>query len=261
MISMQPLVSLAQTAVPQPPIKKKRIKPIHSELSLGARLNTDGWSFFIDKAWVKSEDRKRDLFYDVKLLQIEISEKKHPMQKKGTNNLGPTGTDGAKPFIYGKINNFYTLKIGYGRRKMIAGKPDPGSVSIHLVYLAGLSIGFQKPYYIETVAPQGNGGVIQESISYSDSTKDKFLSRPFIVGSSGFSKGFSDLKIVPGIHAKTGLHFDFAATRTTKLAIETGVGIEYYFSEVPLMANQKANALFGNLYVSFQLGKRWPKKK
>lgn len=241
--------------------KKKRIKPIHTELSVGGRLATDGWSLFLDKGWVKSDDRKKDLFYDVKLFQIEFSEKKHPKEKKGSNNLGPISTEGSKPFIYGKVNNFYTLKLGYGGRKMIAGKPDPGAVSIHLVYLGGLAVGFQKPYYIEAYVSQGGGALLPETITYTDSTQEAFLARQYIIGSAGFSEGLSEIQFKPGVHAKLGAHFDFGVSRTSKLAIETGASIEYYFSDIKLMAEQTDRPYFANLYMSFQIGKRWPKKK
>ncbi len=245
----------AQTRVA--PVRKKRIKPIHTELSVGGRLNTDGWSIFVDKGWVKSDDRKKDLFYDIKLFQVEFSEKKHPKERKQSNSVGPLTSDGAKPFIYGKVNNFYSLKLGYGGRKMIAGKPDPGAVSIHAVYVGGLTVGFEKPYYIDVVNASGE----VESITYTDTTMYEFLTPQFIVGGSGFSEGLSDMKFRPGVHAKVGLHFDFATSRKTKLAVEAGASIEYYFSDIKLMANQTDRPYFGNLYMSFQIGKRWPKKK
>ena len=242
--------------------RKKKIKPIHSELSAGLRLNTDGWSIFVDKGWVKSDDRKKDLFYDVKLLQIEFSEKKHPKERKASNDEAAIASQDASPFIYGKVNNFYSLKLGYGGRKMIAGKLDQGAVSIHAVYVAGLSVGLLKPYYIDAyVMEPGSSVFTPKAIKYEDDTKEPFLTKRYIIGSSGFSEGLSELSIKPGVHAKAGFHFDFAVARTSKLAVETGVSIEYYFSKIQLMANQTERSYFGNLYMSFQIGKRWPKKK
>src|SRR5690606_8878525 len=143
------------------------------ELSFGLRLNTDGWSVFADKGYVKSEDRKSDYFYNIRLFQVEFGEKKHPKEIKRSNNLGASyGEEKAKPFIFGKINNFYSLKLGYGARKMIAGKPEQGTVSIHWVYLGGLALGMEKPYYIEAYVPQDNfGTLVQQTIKYTDETK------------------------------------------------------------------------------------------
>lgn len=243
-------------------VKKKKIPPISKEFSVGFRLNTDGWGVFVDKGWVKSEEKYSDLFYDIRLLQIEFAEKKHPKEQRRTNEMGSPGTD-AKSFVYGKVNNFYTLKVGYGKRKMIAGKPEPGNVAIHWVYLAGLSAGLKKPYYVEALVQEGgNGPLVQKNIKYTDSTKDAFLGNQYsprggvVLGGVGFSEGLGETKIIPGIHAKTALHFDFATGRTRKLALETGVNAEMYMSSIDIMANQKAVPYFVNIYMGIQFGKR-----
>src|SRR5690606_26637816 len=124
----------------QQKMKEKKPKPIEKEFSVGIRLNTDGWSLFAEKGWVKTEEKESDKFYNLRFAQIEFGEHKHPKEIKGSNR-GPSYADRPRPYKFGKINNFYMLKHGYGNRKMIAGKPDPGTVSIHWVYARGLSIG------------------------------------------------------------------------------------------------------------------------
>lgn len=236
----------------------KKIKPIRTELSFGARLNTDGWSIFADKGYVRSQETKySDMFHDMVVFQAEFSEKKHPKETR-TTATDLNGSGKSRTFIYGKINNFYNLKLGYGRRRMIAGKPEQGTVSIHWVYVGGLSVGLEKPYYIDAYVPQDNSGnLVLKSIKYEDSTKAAFLDENYIVGSAGFSKGLGELKVVPGLHLKTGLHFDFAARRTTKLAVEVGVSGELYTRKIQMMANQDAVPYFANIYASLQFGKRW----
>lgn len=247
------------------PVRNKRPKPIKHEWSTGLRLNSDGWSLFLDRGKVKQPDRTTDYHYDLHFWQFEFGEKKSPREIKRSNTIGSTA-DAAKPFIYGKTNNFYALKVGYGKRKLIAGKPElndeveQGVISIHWVYLGGVSVGLEKPYYIEAYV--NNNGVSElKSITYSDSTKEAFLFQPNVVGSSGFGKGLGETKIVPGIHAKTGLHFDFAPTKKTKMAVETGLNVEVYTRGVQLMAAQSATPVFVNVYASFQIGKRWAEKK
>jgi hypothetical protein len=70
-------------------------------------------------------------------------------------------------------------------------------------------------------------------------------------------KGLNEIQFIPGLHAKTALHFDFAASKKTKLAVETGVNAEYYTKNVELMANQKAVPYLVDVYLSFQFGGRW----
>ena len=229
--------------------KVKRPKPIAKELSGGVRLNTDGWSAFVERGTVKSEERESDFFYNLRFASVEFSEKKHPKEKRTSSGGG--GPDSSNSYIFGKVNNFYTFKLGYGNRRMIAGKPDPGTVSVHWVYNGGLSLGMLKPYYLNIA----NG----ESIKYTDDNRDKFLAGYNIVGAAGFTEGFKEMKVVPGLHVRTGLHFDFAPRekKKTKLAVETGISAELYTKKIELMANQKAVPYFVNLYLSFQFGRRW----
>jgi len=256
----------AQTSIPVDSVKKqitttpivynkplvKRPKPIHTELSGGIRLNTDGWSFFMDRGKVKTDDeRHSDMFHDILLWQFELSEKKNPKEYKSTNsNLDPYSGSKPTPFIFGKINNFYALKLGIGKRKMIAGKPDPGTVSIHWVYAGGLSVGMLKPYYIK-VYNEAN------PIKYSDNNRDEFLSQSTIIGAAGFKQGLHEITFIPGLHVKTALHFDFSSNRKTVLAIETGLNAEIYSQAIPIMATQNATPYFLDIYASFQFGKRW----
>lgn len=244
------------TPAPVKRVVAKKPKPIANELSGGLRLNTNGWSIFGERGIVQTEETKyRDLFYNVNFVYLEISEQKHPKETRTSISGDPQGT---RPFVFGKINNFYSVKTGVGRRKMIAGKPEGGTVSVHWVYGAALALGMLKPYYVEAVVPNTRTGLFeQQTIKYSDETKGTFLSENYILGATGFSKGLNELKVVPGVQARTGLHFDFAQRKRAKLAVEMGVNAELYTKRIEIMANQKAVPYTFNIYASIQAGKRW----
>jgi hypothetical protein len=231
--------------------KPPRSKPISRELSVGARLNTDGWSVFADKGYVKSDEKESDKFYNIRLFQVEFTEHKAAKEIKSNGNGSGSGNK-PKPYKYGKINNFYAFKLGYGFRRLLAGKPDPGTVSIHWVFAGGITVGLLKPYYIEAYTQQGEG---PKPIKYDDNP-DAFLNLNNIVGRASFTEGLNEMKIVPGIHAKTALHFDFALYPKRKMAIETGLNAELYTQKMPIMAYVKAQPYIVNGYVSIQFGGR-----
>lgn len=238
-----------KTALPQFKIQKP--KPLSREFSVGARLNTDGWSVFADKGYVKSDEKESNKFYNIRLFQVEFTEHKSPKEIKTVSTVS-SSSDKSKAYKFGKINNFYALKLGYGFRKMLAGKPDPGTVSIHWVYAGGISIGFLKPYYIQAYTQQGEG---PKPIKYDDNQQE-FLNPNYIVGRAGFFDGLGEMKIVPGIHAKTALHFDFSLSEKRVLAIETGINAELYTQKMQIMALIKAQPYVVNGYVSLQFGGR-----
>ncbi len=134
-------------------------------------------------------------------------------------------------------------------RKLIAGKPDPGSVSIHWANSGGLALGLLKPYYLNTVSDPG-------AIKYKDNEVD-FLNQGAIEGSAGFMKGINEITFIPGLHFKSALHFDFSTNRKNVIGVEAGFDAEYYSTAVQLMANESATNYFFNLFVAAQFGRRW----
>lgn len=227
--------------------KPKGPKPIKHEMSVGARLNSDGWSAYTDIGKIKPKDlRHSDMFYNVRLFQVEFTEKKSPKEQKLTTDVG-TSTN---KYIFGKINNFYALKLGYGFRSLLVGKPDPGTVSMHWVNVFGVSIGLLKPYYIN-VSDNPN------PIKYSEATEGEFLNQAKIEGSAGFGKGLGEIKMVPGGHFKSAIHFDFSENRKNVIGVETGFNLEYYSSQIQLLANQPGTAYFADIFLAVQFGKRW----
>jgi hypothetical protein len=244
---------------PAQPTKKpavKKPKPIANEFSMGLRLNTNGWSLFAERGLVRTDETKyRDQFHHVDLAYLELSEQKHPKETRSTINGDPQRT---RPFVFGKVHNFYKLKAGVARRRMIAGKPESGTVSVHWVYGGGVAAGLLKPYYVEAlVANSSTGRYEQQTIRYSEETKGSFLNEGFILGAAGFVRGLNEVKFVPGISARTGLHFDFSQRKRTKMAVEVGMNTEVYTKAIELMANQKARPYAVNVYASIQAGKRW----
>jgi hypothetical protein len=227
-------------------VKPKGPKAIRHELSVGFRLNSNGWGVFTDYGKVKPKDLKHpDMFHNVRFFQLEFTEKKSPREQK----LASNSSSGSK-FIYGKINNFYALKLGYGIRKMLAGKPDPGTVSIHWVNVLGPSLGMLKPYYLNI-----NGD--PNAIKYSDATQSEFLNQGIIEGNAGFGKGLGEMKFIPGGYFRSAIHFDFSASKKSVLGVETGFNVEYYSSDIQLLANEKGTPYFFDIFLAIQFGKRW----
>lgn len=242
--------TVAPVVMPKPkPKPVKPPKPITHELSAGLRLNTNGWSVFTDYGKAKTSNMKQvDMFHNLLYMELEFTEKKDPKEEKVKSQT--LTNKGSSNYIYGKINNFYALKVGLGYQKLIAGKPDPGCVSIHWASTVGASLGLLKPYYIILA-----GGA--ESIKYTDINQSDFLDQQIIQGSAGFSKGLSELQFIPGGHIKSALHFDFSTNRKNIIGVEAGVNAEFYSTPILLMANQKPVSSFLEAFVAVQFGKRW----
>lgn len=216
----------------------------NKQYALGFKLNTDGWASFYEHGKYKT-------ITATNIWWLELGERKSKKEEKTTK----TSYNGffalvGNPFIYGKKNNFYYVKAGLGQQRLIGGKGNKNGVAVSAVYGAGISAGLIKPYYI-TVSDPTTGDVTD--IKYPDSL---FLDPASIVGGAGFSKGFSEIKFVPGAQGKLGFRFDYGKFNELLSAIEVGINAEYYTQKIPIMVYAPEKQFFFNAYVALEFGKR-----
>lgn len=226
-------------------------------LSFGGRLNTNGWSFFATYG-------KATGFYKSKFYQFELIEFKHPQERKVPNELAlPVNQqwgNNPKSYIFGKQNTFLSMHFSFGKRRLIGDKAEKSGVSAEFVYQYGPSLGIQKPYYLDLIyVVRGDGQTRTEARpqKYTAETHDRFLSKTYIYGSSGFSKGLDEIKLIPGAHGKAGFHFDWAPYNDLVRALEVGIGADLYMRNVPIMVNERNKFYFLYLYLGIEFGKRW----
>ncbi len=210
----------------------------------GFKFNTDGWGGSYEKGKIKSA-------YKTNIFQLEFNEKKHKKEEKQSASQGNVVF--GSPFVYGKQNNFYQLKLGIGQQIMIGGKGNKNGVGVYAIYAGGISAGLLRPYYIDVQDPP-NSGIVRQ-IKYTQQDSALFMSSN-ILGSSGLGKGWGEIKFRPGVHAKTALRFDWARFNNTVSAVEAGFNVEYYFQDVEQMVGVEPKNLFFNGYLSFVFGSR-----
>ncbi len=233
--------------------RKKIILPLTQEMSGGFRLNSDGWSIFINRGFLNNEEHKTTF------ISIDLSEKKHPKETRTSGTLIDTFSIKPVPYKYGKVNNFYQFKLGIGGSRELTGKLEKKSVIINWVYNGGLSIGLLKPYYLDLWVPEGNT-YVRKYEKYSEENKEYFLdlnNRQTILGGSSFTRGIGEIIIKPGIHLKSGFNFDYSTSRKSFLGVEIGASAELYTKEIEIMKNTKNTAYFINFYADIRFGKRW----
>lgn len=229
----------------EPPFKKHSI--------FGFKLNSDGYGIAYESGKFISVRKTR-------LLQFELNEKFHPKEEKVSSNPDQFGN--VTHVKFGKANNFFQFKVGYGQQYLIGGKANKNGVAVSAIYAGGLALGILKPYYVDVKDLNTN-----ESIRYKFSDSIPTNSAYGIIGASGFSVGWDKVKFTPGIHAKTALRFDYGRFNETATALEVGVNAEYYTSDIlqmtyPLKVGSnppffnKENKFFFNAYIAIEFGRR-----
>lgn len=210
------------------------------------KLNYDGYGFLYELGKMKTP-------YKTSIFQIGFGEKQHPKEEKQTSYTGGSGfTMIAKPFVYGKQNIFYQAKIGAGQAIMIGGKGNKNGVSVHAVILGGFSAGLQRPYYMEFISSIGG----TEKIKFTEANRTKFFAADKIVGGTGLSKGWNEMKFNPGIYAKTALRFDWARFNQVVSAMEFGFTYDFYSQKVVQMVDVPGKSFFPTGYLALVFGNR-----
>ncbi len=211
----------------------------NKQSAFGIKIASDGYGLSYEIGRFKSP-RVATIF------QLELNEKKHPKEKRYSWVSGGFNTN---TVIFGKTNNFYQLKLGAGQQRIIGGKGNKNGVAVMAIYAGGISAGLQKPYYVKVVK--------QNSDSIFRSTYPEIAEKQYaVVGASGFTVGWGDVKFKPGLHAKAALRFDWGRFNETLTAIEAGVNAEYYTSKISQMAYVKEKQFFFNAYVTILFGRR-----
>jgi hypothetical protein len=215
------------------------------QIAQGIHFNTDGWSIFYEKGKYKSIT-KTNLWW------IEIGEHKHPKEERTPTASSAQGFIILSNYIYGKQNNLYDVKFGVGQQKLIGGKGNKNGVAVSAIYGGGISAGLLKPYYLQI---QNLTTQRQEEIRYNNNDQI-FLDPTIILGKGSFSKGFNEIKFVPGGHVKGALRFDYGRYNEVVSALEVGLKATYFSKKMPIMLLNPEKSLFFNAYISVTFGKR-----
>lgn len=228
------------------------------ELTFDFTIHSNGFAIGANFGKIKT-------YYKTKYYMIQIGELHHPKEERQSFDWGGSvnGASSSKSFFFGKRNNLYVVRAGMGMKKYYSEKAKHKGVAIGFNYEAGPSLGLLKPYYLEILYPTDNNTqYVLRSEKYSEGNASSFLDFNSIYGSTGFTKGFGELKPIVGAHAKFGVHFDWGAFDEFVKAIEAGVMLDLYLKKVPLMVenetltNVENRPFFVNLYLTLQLGKR-----
>lgn len=217
---------------------------IYSKQSIfGVQVRTNGYGLFYELGRLKT-NRKTNIY------RIDITEIKNIKEEKSQNGVNGFIFLG-NPYIYGKINNFYQVTLGFGQQYILGQKGNKNGVSVSVIYNGGLAIGLLRPYYIEVEDVSGS-----RTIKYEDD-KDLFLNRPLIIGGGGLGKGWGEMKVKPGAFVKTAIRFDYGRFNETVSGIEVGLSGEFYGEKIPILAEQeKDRQFFIQGYIALLFGRR-----
>jgi hypothetical protein len=219
------------------------------KIEMGGKLNTNGWSGCIN--YLKRNNSKENTLW-----QLSFSEIKHEKQikQKHSNNYPKLGN--ATPYVYGKINNLYTLQMGVAKELLLLPSVVEGNTSINLRYSGGLSVAMLKPYYLKLVYVDYNPDEVDyiKQEAYNNDNADKFLNTSYIAGASEWSRGLDKIQYIPGLYGELAIIMVPTDKKVLTQTISMGINTAIYTQSLTIMADQKAYPWQVSLYIGIALG-------
>jgi len=224
------------------------------EFDAGLKLNTNGWSGCMDMQ--KKIRRKQTTIWTLSF--SEIKDDKQTKQQATTNAFPQLGN--TSPFVFGKINNLYTLQLGYGRQVLLLPAVLDGNISVSFRYSGGLSLAMLKPYCLKLIyLDQSQSGIpatVQQE-KYTASNSDRFLNTGYILGAANWTNGLNDMQYVPGGFLEGAVVVEPGKNKSFVQVVTIGGNAAIYAQSLPIMADRPAHAWQASFFIGLSVGKRW----
>jgi len=213
-----------------------------NEKSVAVSLHTDGFG-------LGYREGKRIDYLNKRIYEFDFGTLKHPKEYKLTSYYVNSS------YIFGKANTAVYLRGGIGGQHEVFKKADLGGIAVRYFYVGGAALSLYKPIYYKVAnvyVPQGS------DTYYIQITEEKFeesiQSPEDIYSKAAFSKGLNEIKLIPGIYAKTGLNFEYSIEDKAIHAIEIGAQINGFPKKIPIMTGENNKAIYFSLFVSYRIG-------
>ncbi len=236
------------------PIPESEILLYKKIRQVGLNLNTSGYG--ISTLFGRYTDASHMWLFGTDLMFV-----KH---EKETKTWNPVNDPNARPYYYGKLNNFYVLRAQLGRKKILTEKLRHSGVQVSYNWLVGASLGFTKPIYLEIIymdepnkQPYLEVEKFNPDLHYIDN----------IYGRASSLRGFDELKFHPGAFGKFSFTFEYSNEAQRLKGLEAGAAADLFGRRIPIMAiyddeskNPKNHRLFFSLYINFFIGTKYDQK-
>lgn len=203
-------------------------------------------------------------FDEMKYWSLSFGDIRHSRERReNPDRINGLTNRVSRAFVFGKQNQLYALRFGFGRRKYLSEKARQRGVAVGYSYEFGPTLGLLKPYYLElyTGEPDNPGAIVD--VRYDEFTASRFLNQDAIFGASTWSSGLDELQLRPGIHAKAAAHFGFGAYDEVAKSLEAGLMADFFLGSTDILIESDLtpgvtnNTLFLSLFINIQFGKRW----
>ncbi len=227
----------------QVPVNEKLLVRITKEIWLGATVHSSGFALNYGMSNFKTSKKKS-------LINVDLVSINHDKEYKIFGSFD----ENAKKFIFGKFNSLYTVRFGFGNRKILYEKLRKNGLQISMNYTVGPSLGLVKPVFLEVFKYDFSGRIAGIATERYDPELHNFYN---IYGRASWTAGLMETKINPGMFFKFGLDFDYSSNRDIINSLEVGACLDVFSKPVILMVENNNYRFYPSVYINCSIGNKF----
>lgn len=171
---------------------------------------------------------------------IELVNVKHPKEVRRHTYNGNS-------YIHAKENYLYSVRLQYGREKILFKKAPQQGVQVTGILAAGPTIGVVAPYYIQVYVDNFTTITVPNKPNQNQGD---------IAGTGGIFQGIEDSKIKLGANIKASVSFEFGTFKNSVTGFEAGFLLEAFPEEIMIIPGAKNNKIFTSAFLTILFGTR-----
>jgi len=227
----------------QVPVNEKLMVRISKEIWLGATVHSSGFALNYGMSKFKTFKKKS-------LINVDLVSINHDKDYKIFGSFD----ENAKKFIFGKFNSLYTVRFGFGNRKILYEKLRENGLQISMNYTVGPSVGLVKPVFLEVFKYDFSGRIAGIATERYYPELHNFYN---IYGRASWAAGLMETKINPGMFFKFGLDFDYSSNRDIINSLEVGACLDVFSKPVILMVENNNYRFYPSVYINCSIGNKF----
>ena len=189
---------------------------------------------------------------------------------EGVSFKNPKEENVSNPYTGGsykrfKANYAFALRPSIGIQRILFRKAADAGVQVNGLLSAGPTLGLLMPYYVSYDYTAQKNSTFSPSDVIVDEAYDpaKHAQEDFIYDRAPLFSGISQTKIVPGVHLRGGLSFEYGRYRDAVAGAEVGFLLEAYTKRLlmlnppaPYDSNSLNRQFFPSFYLTLYIGHR-----
>lgn len=208
----------------------------------GLSLHTRGMGVHVERGTYRGVGK-------VRTWSFEMVSMKHPKEVRSFNPVYDQG----KSYVFGKVNNAYIARLGWGNRTIATPKLRNGAVAIGWKWAFGPALALTKPVYLVIGYP---------SIPYRYLLTERYdpdvHGTDHIYGRAGSLNGILEVTPSPGAFFRVAADFEYGGARESLRTLSVGLNLDAFVTPVVIMAPDfdQNDRFFLTLFVHWSFGRQ-----